>query len=217
VANPAWRLTWALAALKTPSEEIGAAGVYEPVREPRPEELAALALTVPDLERTVTHGGGQALLGLRGESLPLVRAFSPSLSITGWGVEATRPGFLPAAAWAELTATLVPRQTPAELLAGIEAALRARDLADVTVELVAGYPGAETPADAPLVALARRLVEEHLGSPVLLPFAAHPAPLARLAGAPAAIGLGPGRAPWPILEERVVALARLLAALLHHL
>jgi acetylornithine deacetylase/succinyl-diaminopimelate desuccinylase-like protein len=218
VANPAWRLMWALAALKSADEEIAIPGFYDPVCTPEPAEQAALEALAPALTGALADQGQVPLHGLRGSGLALVQAFSPGLSITGLHVEA-RPGRLPTAAWAELTLTLVPEQTPAGVVGALVEHLEACGLSDIVVEVVAGYPGHRTAPDAPLAALVREIGPAALGvPPVLLPYGVRQAPLARLGGSHlAAIGIGPGHAPWPELEERVVRQAQLLAALLPRL
>jgi acetylornithine deacetylase/succinyl-diaminopimelate desuccinylase-like protein len=219
VANPAWRLTWALAALKSGNEEVRVPGFYDPVRSPEAEEQAALEALAPALAGALAERGAAPLNGLPAGSLALVQAFSPGVSITGLGAEAA-PGQLPTLAWAELTLTLVPEQTPAGVVSALVEHLEEHGLGDVAVEVVAGYAGQTTPADSPLVALVREAAPAALGvEPVSRPYSEQPAPLARLAanGPLAAVGIGPGNAPWPELEERVVRQARLVAALLARL
>jgi acetylornithine deacetylase/succinyl-diaminopimelate desuccinylase-like protein len=219
VANPAWRLAWALAALKSSNEEVRVPGFYDSVRSPEVEEQATLEALAPGLAGALAERGAAPLNGLPTGSLALVQAFSPGVSITGLGAEAA-PGRLPTVAWAELTLTLVPEQTPAGVVSALVEHLEELGLDDVAVEVVAGYAGQTTPADSPLVALVREAAPAALGvEPVSRPYSEQPAPLARLAtnGPLAAVGIGPGNAPWPELEERVVRQARLVAALLTRL
>ena len=217
IVNPLWRLVWALAALKSADEEVLLPGFYGPVREPEERELEALAAAAPYLTAAATRQGGEPLLGLHGASLALVQAFSPAVSLVGLGVENGPPGSLPTVAWADLALSLVPRQTPEEIVSALLQYLPAQALGDVGVELLTGYPGLDTPVGHPLVELASRayasLAEE---PPLLLPYAEAPAPLQRLGhgGDMAALGIGTGRAPWARLEQRVEAQAHAIARLL---
>lgn len=219
IVNPLWRLVWALAALKSPNEEIHLPDFYTAVREPGEGEFDALAAAAPYLTAAVTRSGGQPLLGLHGPSLALVQAFSPAVSLVGLGVEGGAPGRVPRAAWAELALSLVPRQTPSETTAAVAEHLQAQDLADIEVELLAGYAGLDTLPDHPLVEVAGRLFGSNGARPALLPYAEEPAPLCLLSPERtiAALGLGAGRAAWATLEERVAAQAVAIAGLLLHL
>lgn len=216
VPNPAWRLIWALAALKRMDEEVHIPGFYEAVRAPEPAEAAALEDVAPAVAASVQARGARPLPGLPARSLALVQAFSPAVSITALGAEGPA-GQLPAAAWAEVTLTLVPEQRPADIVSALVEYLEGRGLADVAVEVVGAYPGQTTEPDAPLATLVQAVAREAFGhAPAVWPYGEHQAPVARLParGALAAIGIGPGHAPWPELEERVVRQARLLAMLL---
>jgi acetylornithine deacetylase/succinyl-diaminopimelate desuccinylase-like protein len=219
VANPGWRLVWALAALKSIDEEVQIPRFYDPVRAPEPEDLAALDEIAPALADGLAARGLAPLHGLHGRGLALVQGFSPAVSVTGLGVDAAT-GQLPGGAWAELTLTLVPDQSPTEVVSALVDCLESRQFGDVSVEMIAAFPGLTTPPDAPLVALVQELAADAWGAaPVLRPYADRQAALARVAGNErvAAIGVGPGYAPWQELEERVARQARLLATLLTRL
>jgi acetylornithine deacetylase/succinyl-diaminopimelate desuccinylase-like protein len=220
IVNPAWRLIWALAALKSSGEALLAPGLYETVRAPTAEEATMLA-EGGALERALLERhGGQPLLGLHDAQLALVRAFSPGLSITGLGLAAAAPSWLPTSAWAELTLLLVPEQQPAALLTALRRQLERSGLGDVTIEPITGYAGRETPGAARLVRLIGRLIEEAGGGPARqFPFGEYPAPLDHLVSRAGgqAVGIGPGRAAWPELEGRVLRQARLVAESLRRL
>jgi acetylornithine deacetylase/succinyl-diaminopimelate desuccinylase-like protein len=219
IANPGWRLIWALAALKSMNEEVHIPRFYDPVRTPEPDEAAALDEIAPALAEGLAGRGLAPLPGLPGGKLALVQAFSPAVCVTGLGVDAA-PGQLPSAAWADVTLTLVPDQAPAEVVSALVEHLEARQLGDVAVEVIAAFPGQTTPPYAPLVGLVGEVATAAWGvAPVLRPYADRQAALARVADndAVATVGIGPGYAPWPELEERVARQARLLGALLTRL
>lgn len=217
LVNPAWRIIWSLALLKSQNEELFPAELDRAVRTPTATELATLAAMVPALEDAFARRASPPLLGLHGLSLPLVQSFSPTLNVIGLGLDTRGPDSLPTTAWAELILSLVPHQTPAAVVTALTNHLVEHQLDDVGLELITGYAGWETPATDQFVTTASQLWTAQTGqAPLLLPFGEQPAPLARLAAAPGwpALGIGTGYAPWPTLEERVLAQAQLLATLL---
>lgn len=212
VANPAWRLVWALAALKRPNEEVRIPGFYAATRAPEPDEAAALEQVAPLLAARPAA----RLPGLPPASVALVQAFSPAVTLTTFQIEPAEQA-VPTTATAELALTLVPDQTPPAIVSALIEHLAAVGFSDVGVEVLSAYGGLMTPLDAPLVAAARRAVEDVRGlAPLLRPFGDRPAPLACLPArtALAAIGVGLAAEPAAEVAVRTLALARVLARLL---
>ena len=215
VPNPAWRLVWELAGLKTANEEVILPGFHEAAREPTAEEIEMAARPWPSLERRVRRGGGP-LLGLTGGQLGMAQNFVPTVNILSLGVEAA-PAHLPSAAWVDLLLTFAPGQSPDALVGVLGEHLQRHELGDADLDVTAAYAGWETAVTGSLVADLLRRTEMVFGHAARLrPFAEAPAPLAALLRSPTipALGFGAGRAPWPTLTERVARLSRWLSLLL---
>ncbi len=140
VANPAWRLIWALNAVKNESEEILLDSFYDDMNPPGPEQNKWLrdqvkqnrAATDTADDATLEAIGVDAfLIGLRGYQLRVTDYYSPSVSITQ--LNANGNGGLPATARATIEIALVPDQSPATILASLRKHLSGGNFPDVKV------------------------------------------------------------------------------------
>ncbi|TVY04233.1 M20/M25/M40 family metallo-hydrolase [Cohnella terricola] len=141
--NAAWRLTQALATLKTADHRIVVEGFYDEVEHPS-ESLKDIARNNP-----YDTAAASSLYGLKGKMIAADAAraallFEPTMSIcgiesgyTGVGVKTV----IPRRAKAKLDCRLVPRQDPEDIARKIRRHLDKMGFADIHVELLsASHP-----------------------------------------------------------------------------
>ncbi len=166
--NAAWRLAWALNALKGPDERILIPGFYDRVRPPSALDLER-SRTAPlhdELDRE-TYGLVSFVRGLEGDELEQ-QVFSPTCNIGGLTSGYQGPGtktVIPSWARAKLDFRLLPDQDPDDIFARLRAHLDAQGFADVEAAYLGSMRPAKTPADAPLVQLTARTGQEVYGQP----------------------------------------------------
>jgi acetylornithine deacetylase/succinyl-diaminopimelate desuccinylase-like protein len=199
VPNPAWRLTWALATLKDPQENILIDGFCQRVRPPTAQERAAVeAMPAEEAQRARSLGIESFLKGVRGLDYRLRHLFEPTCNIDGLDSGYQGPGtktVLPARAVAKIDFRLVPDQDPDGVLDKVRRHLRDRGYGDVEVRRLSAERPARTPIDHPFVGLVCRAAREVYGQePVLMPSMAGTGPLypfANTLGLPTAdVGVG---------------------------
>lgn len=181
--NPALRLARLLAELRDADGRIRIDAFGDDVRPPTDTERAALA-TVPDVEASLRDS---LALG-ETEAGPIAAGIlRPALNVRGLRageVGERAANAVPTEATASIDFRLVPEQTPEKVRERLEAHLAARDwhvvhqtpdLATrraharvVKLEWGAGYPAYRAALDAPLSKAVSRVVEESLGSPIVL-------------------------------------------------
>ncbi len=155
VANPLWRLIWALNALKGEDEDIRIEGFYDAVEGPsRADNGAIRQLRLPIASRRQAWQIDQFLFGMEGAALSRAEVTLPTCNLSALWVEPTShlPA-IPAAASALIDFQLVPQQQPDDVAEQVRRHLAAKGFADVAIEqLPGGYPPYLTPSDAPFVA-----------------------------------------------------------------
>jgi acetylornithine deacetylase/succinyl-diaminopimelate desuccinylase-like protein len=169
--NADWRLTWALASLKGPDEQILIPGFYDAVRPPSAREEQLLEL-LPSQEESVKQQFEikRLLGGLTGAAV--ARApWTPTCNIAGMGGGYQGQGsktIVPAVASAKIDFRLVPDQDPHDILARLRAHLDAGGFEDVEIESMSAEYSGITDADAGLVRLAAETAEQVYGRPARL-------------------------------------------------
>jgi acetylornithine deacetylase/succinyl-diaminopimelate desuccinylase-like protein len=169
--NAAWRLTWALASLKGPDEQVRIPGFYDAVRPPsaRDRELFA-ALPDPAAEYRERYGVAGFLRGTAGgAALRLQETLEPTCTICGLTSGYQGPGpktVLPARASAKVDFRLVPDQHPDRVLEQLRRHLDAEGFADVEARLLGGEPPARTDPDDPFVRLVCQTAAPVYGTPM---------------------------------------------------
>jgi acetylornithine deacetylase/succinyl-diaminopimelate desuccinylase-like protein len=225
VANPAWRLVWALNAIKNDSEEILLDSFYDELNPPGPEQNRWLRQQVKqdpaaadsaDDATLTAIGVDTFLIGLRGYPLRVTDYYSPSVSITELTAEGG--GGLPTSARATLEVALVPDQSPATILASLRKYLSSGNFADVSVRArgVAHHPALTDPTH-PFASLVAAATSRAYGQEArIVPVAPISGPLHPLVDSLAvpAIGLGLGSQPMVRAAARTMPLteAQFLAA-----
>ena len=159
IPNAAWRLIWALASLKDANENILIGGFDELVKEPSPEDLAALENTQRSLEKFFAdeYGVTRPILDRRGIGLKRAVYLEPCISVCGFESGYNGPGsktITPARAKAKLDFRLVPDLTEEKAEALLRAHLERNGFSDIQVTRIdRGYNPAKTPIDDPFIQL----------------------------------------------------------------
>jgi acetylornithine deacetylase/succinyl-diaminopimelate desuccinylase-like protein len=175
--NAAWRLTWALASIKSPEERVALPGFYDDVRPiTETEERAFYRHLAADTEGLQARTGVRAFVrGLRGQAVMRFLYSEPTATICGVEAGYVGPGHRlvsPGRARAHLELRLVPDQDPDRIRAALRAHLDACGFADVEMDVLASHPPHSLPADHPLVAVVAEAARAAYGvEPVIVPFA----------------------------------------------
>ena len=171
--NAAWRLVWALNAIKGADGKVRIPGFYDPVQPPTPRDIE-LMQAQPDVveEYQTRYGVKQFLNGLTGGvELRIAEIFEPTCTICGLTSGYQGPGsktVLPARASAKVDFRLVPDQTPQAVFAGLRAHLDAEGFSDIDVTLLGGESPARTDPNDPFVSLVAQTAEPVYGVPMQL-------------------------------------------------
>ena len=153
--SAAWRLTQALATLRSPDGRVRIPGFYDEAKPPTAAQLTVLA-DQPDMDEQLreTYQVEQFVDGLSGAALRERQAFSPTCNIAGLYSGYTGSGVktvLPAQAMAKIDFRLVPDQDPQDILARLRAHLDAGGYKDVQVSALGRAEPVATPIDDPFV------------------------------------------------------------------
>jgi len=138
VGNPAWRLVWALSAIKGEDERIKVPGWYDDVKEFTAEELRALE-EKPFEEELIKEDLGlkEFLLHMSGLELKKALAGGPTATICGLVSGYSGSGsktVLPSVASAKLDFRLLPEQNPGALLEKLKSYLIGQGYGDIEVK-----------------------------------------------------------------------------------
>ena len=183
VENPLYRLSRALASLRSEEGRVLIPGFYDRVRPLTPAEQEALE-GIPDESEALRRAFGvQGFLGgVQGAEFYKKLLTEPCLNINGLhgGYQgAGSKTVLPASAFAKLDFRLVPDQEPEEVLTLLKRHLEAQGFHDLeVVPLEAGERPARSDLTHPFFALVRRALEEVYGvKPILYPNMAGSGPM----------------------------------------
>jgi acetylornithine deacetylase/succinyl-diaminopimelate desuccinylase-like protein len=182
VPNPAWRLVWALATLKSPDDRIAIDGFMERVRPPSPAEEALLErLPVAEDKMRAELGIPAFVNGLAGMDLKRKYLFEPTCTISGLTAGYSGEGaktVMPARASAKLDIRLVPGLDPATVHGLLRAHLDRRGFADVGVRQTdGGLRPVRSDPDSIVVAAAIAAARPLYGEPVVSPTTAGSGPM----------------------------------------
>ncbi|MBI4299147.1 MAG: M20/M25/M40 family metallo-hydrolase [Chloroflexi bacterium] len=182
VANPAWRLAWALSTLKDQDENLLIPGFYDDVRPPLPLEIDAIS-RMPDedeeLRQSLQVEG--FLKGVRGKEFLRRHLLEPTCNICGIESGYTGSGtktVLPHWAKAKIDFRLVPNQRYEDILDKLRRHLDSKRFADIKINYSDGENPGRTPIDHPWVRLVADAAMEVYGSePVIIPTNAGSGPI----------------------------------------
>ena len=171
VANPLWRLLWALGHVKSDQEEVLIDGFYDDVEGPsRTENQALRSVTMDEASRKRAWGIGQFLFDLDGAALVRTEATLPTCNVTDLAVEPSSDlPIIPVAATARVDFQLVPRQHPRAISDRLRAHLTSKGMDDIVVErLPGGYPAVHTPFEHPFIRRVCEVGEQLYAAPLSL-------------------------------------------------
>jgi acetylornithine deacetylase/succinyl-diaminopimelate desuccinylase-like protein len=171
VANPLWRLLWALGQVKSDQEEVLIEGFYDSVDGPSRAESQALRGVSMDVSGRKQAWGIEAFLfDLDGAALSRAEATLPTCNVTDLAVEpASDLAIIPVAASARVDFQLVPRQHPQLISDLLRTYLTTKGLADIAVErLPGGYPGTHTSFEHPFIERILQASRQLYGTPLSL-------------------------------------------------
>ena len=157
VENPAWRLVWALGALKGPDGRINLDGFYDAIRPVTDIDRAALAQTGwNDEAQRRSLGTDHFLGGVSGLAAFEQLLFTPTCNIAGFGTGWMGEGHktvLPSRAACRLDFRLVADQDPDTILAALRRFLDEHGCADFEVEDMGSIEPSRTTLDTPFAAV----------------------------------------------------------------
>lgn len=160
VPNAAWRLTWALASLKSPDDRILVDGLMEHVFEPTPEQIDLLrAIPFAEDKMRAELGIPAFNQGLTGLDLLRKHLYEPTCTIQGLASGYSGPGLKavsPCEAMAKVEFRLVPHLEPDLVLNLLRAHLDRRGFEDVEIVVHAALSPAQA---SPTSAVARAAIE----------------------------------------------------------
>jgi acetylornithine deacetylase/succinyl-diaminopimelate desuccinylase-like protein len=173
VPSAAWRLTWALASLKTPDGRVRVPGFYQAVRDWRADELDALAALPNDDAWLRDDLGLDGFLGsVSGLEYRKHLYGQPTCNICGIESGYAGPGaktVLPEEARAKLDFRLVPDQEPRDILDKLRRHLDAEGFDDIEVRAAGpGVAPARASLSDPFVEFCAQTAKEHYGLSALL-------------------------------------------------
>jgi len=137
IPNPAWRLVWALNALKNEKEEILIEGFYDDIETPSKEEIKYLKeIPFEEEEEKKELGLREFLHNVSGLDALKALLYKPTCTINGFLSGYTGTGsktVLPNIAAVKLDFRLVPRQMPEKIFKKLVKHLKSRGLGDIKV------------------------------------------------------------------------------------
>jgi len=137
IPNPAWRLIWALNALKNERDEILIEGFYDDVETPSKEEIACLnKIPFEEEEEKKELGLKEFLHKLSGLDALKALLYKPTCTINGFLSGYTGAGsktVLPNKATVKLDFRLVPRQMPEKILKKLVKHMKSCGFGDIRV------------------------------------------------------------------------------------
>jgi acetylornithine deacetylase/succinyl-diaminopimelate desuccinylase-like protein len=171
--NPAWRLLWALASIKAPSEQVLIPGFDDDIVPPGPRDRELMAAMPWDDERQLAGTGlDRFLTGVRGVDAVERLLFQPGVTLCGFfaGYAGEGPkAIIPDRATAKLEFRIVPDQSPQRVLDGLRTHLDAQGFTDVEMTTLATVETAKTDPDARIVQVVADAARALYGEPMLKP------------------------------------------------
>lgn len=173
IINPAWRLLWALAAVKGPDERVLLPGFDDDTVPPTERDRQLMAAMPWDDRRQMEVAGVDSFLtGVRGHDAVERLLFQPGVTLcgfhAGYGGEGPK-AIIPDRATAKLEFRIVPDQTPEHVLDQLRTHLDAQGFDDVEIATLATVETAKTDPDSDIVRETVAAARSLYGEPMLKP------------------------------------------------
>ncbi len=175
IANPAWRLVWALATLKNEKEEILIDNYFDDVIPPGKKELDLFKKYPADLTDQFKnlYRIDKFLLGREGVEFWKELILRPTCTISGLSAGYEGPGsktVIGKEALCKLDLRLVPNQKVGRVQELLRKYLDKKGFSDIEIKLITGYGPSRTPIDHPFIELLTSVAKDFTGiEPVLFP------------------------------------------------
>lgn len=184
VANPLWRLVWALSSIKTADEALQVEGIEAGVAPLHRDEGQIMRQAAPaDEQRLAAWQIAQFLFEMHGPPLLRTEAALPTCNIAQISSEPAGEFVgIPISASARLDFHLVPQQQPSAVAAALQAHIAGIGIGEIAITpLSGGYSAARTPLAHPFVQHVATCGEQAYGKRLpLLPLGYFALPLAML-------------------------------------
>lgn len=182
VPNAAWRLTWALASLKTPDDRIAVDGLMEYVAPPSEAQIKMMeGIPFPEEQMKAELGIAEFSQQLSGMPLLEKHLFEPTCTIQGITTGYSGPGLKavsPCLASAKVEFRLVPNLDPEIVLELLRLHLDRRGFTDIEIESYAELkPALADPASAVAQAAIAAVTDVEAQPPVVYPLMAGSGPM----------------------------------------
>jgi acetylornithine deacetylase/succinyl-diaminopimelate desuccinylase-like protein len=173
IPNPAWKLVWALAAIKDATEQVLVPGFDEDIVPPTACDRELMDAMPWNDESLLSEAGVPGFVaGLSGRAALERLLYSPGLTICGLSsgyVGAAGKAVIPNQATARLEIRIVQGQTPEKVLAQIRRHLDNLGLADVSLELLSSVVTAQSNPFSDIAAAVIDSARELYGGAVVKP------------------------------------------------
>ena len=173
VPNPAWKLVWALAAIKDATERVLVPGFDADIIPPAPRDRELMdAMPWSDDSLLAEAGAPGVVAGLSGRAALERLLYSPGLTICGLSsgyVGTAGKAVIPNHATARLEIRIVQGQTPERVLSQIRRHLDDSGLADVELELLSSVVTAQSDPFSDVAAAVIDSARELYGGAVVKP------------------------------------------------
>ena len=170
--NAAWRLTWALSAIKGVDEKVNIPGFYEDVLPPSEEDLKYLFENADPTNKYKELFNMDSYLHYvesGEEDIRVAAVFRPTCTIDGLNAGYQGPGsktIIPAEASAKLEFRLVPDMDPHKIVKSLRHYLDDLGFSDVEIKVLGAEKAAKTSANAPFVQMVVESTRELYGHPM---------------------------------------------------
>jgi len=181
IANPAWRLVWALNSIRSPDGRINIKGWYDDIQPITPEEARLISELPHEDEDIMREFGVEEFLdGVKGVDALRKLICEPTANIAGLRcgyIEEGPKTVLPCEAVVKLDFRLVMNQNPDKLLTLLRRHLDSKGYRDVEIVKLGSLLPSKTPPSARIVKTSSYAAEEaYKARPILYPSAAGSGP-----------------------------------------
>ena len=171
IENPAWRLIYALNAMRNETGKILIKDWYKEVRPFTEQELSVIASEPFDAEEfKKEYGVSKFVADTKGTDIKNVLVGMPTCNIAGFNSGYLGEGaktVLPSQAVVKIDFRLVPGMVPEKQLERLNNHLQERGFSDIEVKLIHGEAAERTPISDPFVRQVEQAAKETFGSAII--------------------------------------------------